>query len=83
MIYLMFCLLQLQILLICLSHLLDRMEVIKLSGYTEAEKLQIAKNHLVKKQFERNGLLEKECKINDSALEDIIKYYTREAGVEI
>ncbi len=61
--------------------LLDRMEVIKLSGYTEAEKLQIAKNHLLKKQFMRNGLLTKECNINDSAISDIIKYYTREAGV--
>ncbi len=61
--------------------LLDRMEVIKLSGYTESEKLQIAKNHLLKKQFERNGLLAKECKINDAAITDIIKFYTREAGV--
>jgi len=61
--------------------LLDRMEVIKLSGYTETEKLQIAKNHLLKKQFEKNGLLEKECTIKDSAIENIIKYYTREAGV--
>ena len=61
--------------------LLDRMEIIKLSGYTEAEKLQIAKKHLLKKQLLRNGLLEKECNISDSAISDIIKYYTREAGV--
>ncbi len=61
--------------------LLDRMEVIKLSGYTETEKLNIAKNHLMRKQFERNGLASKECTIKDSAIEDIIKYYTREAGV--
>ncbi len=61
--------------------LLDRLEVIKLSGYTENEKLQIAKKHLLKKQFIKNGLLNKECKINDNAISDIIKYYTREAGV--
>ena len=61
--------------------LLDRMEIIKLSGYTEAEKLQIAKKHLLKKQFVRNGLLQKECNISDSAISDIIKFYTREAGV--
>merc|ERR1712146_70334 len=61
--------------------LLDRMEIIRLSGYTETEKLNIAKNHLVSKQFERNGLATKECSIDDSAIEDIIKYYTREAGV--
>ncbi len=61
--------------------LLDRMEVIKLSGYTEAEKLEIAKNHLLKKQYERNGLSFKECSINEAALKHVIKYYTREAGV--
>ena len=61
--------------------LLDRMEVIKLSGYTEAEKLQIAKNHLLKKQFDRNGLSLNECTINDAAINNIIKFYTREAGV--
>jgi ATP-dependent Lon protease len=61
--------------------LLDRLEVIKLSGYTEEEKLQIAKKHLLKKQYIKNGLKSVECKINNSAITDIIKYYTREAGV--
>ena len=61
--------------------LLDRMEVIRLSGYTEDEKLNIARNHLVDKQIERNGLKEKEIKIEDSAIMGIIRYYTREAGV--
>jgi ATP-dependent Lon protease len=61
--------------------LLDRMEVIRLSGYTEDEKLNIAKNHLVEKQIGRNGLKEKEIEIEDSAIMGIIRYYTREAGV--
>ena len=61
--------------------LLDRMEVIRISGYTEDEKLNIARNHLVDKQIERNGLKEKEIKIEDSAIMGIIRYYTREAGV--
>ncbi|MBF8999952.1 endopeptidase La [Vibrio nitrifigilis] len=61
--------------------LLDRMEVIRLSGYTEDEKLNIAKRHLVNKQIERNGLKQKEITIDDSAIVGVIRYYTREAGV--
>ena len=61
--------------------LLDRMEVIRLSGYTEDEKLNIARNHLVNKQIERNGLKLSEIEIDDSAIIAIIRYFTREAGV--
>ena len=61
--------------------LLDRMEVIRLSGYTEDEKLNIATQHLINKQIERNGLKNKEIKIEESAIIGIIRYYTREAGV--
>ncbi|MFM2478445.1 endopeptidase La [Celerinatantimonas sp. MCCC 1A17872] len=61
--------------------LLDRMEVIRLSGYTEDEKLNIAKRHLIEKQIKRNGLKKGELTIEDSAVVGIIRYYTREAGV--
>ena len=63
------------------TPLLDRMEVIRLSGYTEDEKLNIATRHLINKQMERNGLKAGELTIDDSAIMDIIRYYTREAGV--
>ena len=61
--------------------LLDRMEVIRLSGYTEDEKLNIAMRHLLHKQIERNGLKKGELTIEENAILDIIRYYTREAGV--
>ncbi len=61
--------------------LLDRMEVIRLSGYTEDEKVNIAQRYLIPKQMENNGLKEDEVKISESVLRDIVRYYTREAGV--
>ncbi len=61
--------------------LLDRMEIIELAGYTENEKLEIAKRHLIKKAMENNGVTEREILFKDSAILDIIRYYTREAGV--
>lgn len=61
--------------------LLDRMEVIRLSGYTPQEKFQIAKRYLVPKQIKENGLKKSQIKFTDKAIEDIINYYTREAGV--
>jgi len=61
--------------------LLDRMEIIRLSGYTEDEKVEIAKRHLIDKQIEAHGLKKGEWSITDAALRDLIRYYTREAGV--
>ena len=61
--------------------LLDRMEVIRLEGYTEDEKLNIAQRYLIEKQKKNNGLRESEIVIEESAILDIIRYYTREAGV--
>ena len=61
--------------------LLDRMEVIRLAGYTEDEKVEIAKRHLIPKQREQHGLKEAEWSITDAALLDLVRYYTREAGV--
>lgn len=61
--------------------LLDRMEIINLSGYTEDEKVEIAKRHLIDRIIENHGLKPKEWAITDAALRDLIRYYTREAGV--
>ncbi len=63
------------------APLLDRMEVIRLSGYTEDEKINIAHRYLVPKQMKANGLKDTEFAIADTALRDIVRYYTREAGV--
>jgi ATP-dependent Lon protease len=59
----------------------DRMEIITLAGYTESEKLEIARRYLVKRQLEANGLKPEQVQITDEALREIIRYYTREAGV--
>ena len=61
--------------------LLDRMEIIRLSGYTEQEKLEIAKRHLLPRQLSEHGLKEGELTVSDEVLTDIIRYYTKEAGV--
>jgi ATP-dependent Lon protease len=61
--------------------LLDRMEIIRIPGYTEDEKVQIARRHLIKKQSEANGLKDGEWSLSDEALLDLVRYYTREAGV--
>jgi ATP-dependent Lon protease len=63
------------------APLLDRMEVIRLSGYTEDEKVHIAKQYLLPKQFKANGIKDGELTVTDGALRDITRYYTREAGV--
>jgi ATP-dependent Lon protease len=61
--------------------LLDRMEVIRLSGYTEDEKTSIATTYLLPKQMKNNGVKEQELQIEEAAVRDIVRYYTREAGV--
>ena len=61
--------------------LLDRMEIIRIPGYTEDEKVEIAKRHLVNKQGEAHGLKKEEWSISDEALHELVQTYTREAGV--
>ncbi len=63
--------------------LLDRTEVIELSSYTQEEKIHIAKEHLIPKQLKKHGLTPKECKFTDAGLNDLIRSYTREAGVRV
>ncbi|NYF25042.1 endopeptidase La [Sporosarcina sp. JAI121] len=59
----------------------DRMEIISIAGYTEIEKRTIAKNHLIPKQLKEHGLTKSQVRISDPAIQDIVRYYTREAGV--
>ena len=61
--------------------LMDRMEIIRIQGYTEDEKVEISRRHLIDKQLDAHGLKEGEWSISDPALRDLIRYYTREAGV--
>ena len=63
--------------------LADRMEIIRIAGYTEDEKLEIAKRHLVKKTKENSGLTDSEWSISDDAIQSVIRYYSREAGVRL
>ena len=63
------------------AALLDRMEVIRLSGYTEDEKIHIAKEHLLPKVMKNNGVKSEELMVDESAMRDIVRYYTRESGV--
>ncbi len=63
------------------AALLDRMEVIRLSGYTEDEKINIAERYLISKQMKNNGLKDSELTIDEEVVRDIVRYYTREAGV--
>ena len=61
--------------------LMDRLEIVNLSGYTENERINIARDHLIPRQFKENGLENKEAQITESAVRGMIRYYTREAGV--
>jgi ATP-dependent Lon protease len=63
------------------APLLDRMEIIRLSGYTEDEKVEIAKRHLIPKQIEKHGIKKGEWDISDTGIRDVIRYYTKESGV--